>query len=174
MELQQAIALIHYHETFNKEKMIWADLGCGAGLFTNALAHFLKDGSKIFAVDKNIAGFKNLPGANEVVIEKIKADFINDELKIEKLDGILMANSLHYVKNKFAFIKKIEKHFKNNGCFLIVEYDMDKSNPWVPYPLSFEPLRRFFEETGYTSFNKINEAPSRFNRSKIYSVFIRK
>jgi len=56
--------------------------------------------------------------------------------------------------------------------FLIVEYDTDIANPWVPYPLSFNTIKTLFVTTGFHSINKINEIPSRFNRAKIYSVFI--
>jgi|SRR4051794_30239659 ubiquinone/menaquinone biosynthesis C-methylase UbiE len=174
MELNQAIALIQIKDVFNNEKKVWVDLGCGAGLFTNALAHLLKEGSKIFAVDKNINAFKNFYQRDKITIEKIKADFINDELNIEKADGIMMANSLHFVKGKLSFIKKMEKHFKTVGCFLIVEYNTDTANTWVPYPLSFYSMKTLFEKAGYSSISKINEVDSRFNRAKIYSAFIGK
>lgn len=169
MELSQAISLINHKSFLNNQPTIWADLGCGSGLFTLALAYLLKPGSKIFAIDKNISTLKKLQSPN---IENLQADFITEELDIHNLDGILMANSLHYVKDKIAFIHKIEKYFKSDGSFLIVEYDMDKPNPWVPYPLSFASLEILFGKLGYNFVDKINELPSRYNRAKIYSVFI--
>ena len=174
MELSQAISLIQSKHILKNEKQTWADLGCGSGVFTNALAHLLKDDSKIFAVDKNASALKNLPEFHSVSIEKMEADFITEELNIEKLDGILMANSLHYVKDKLSFIKNIERHFKGKGRFLIVEYDAVNANPWVPYPVSFDYLKNLFKEAGYTFIDKISEAASRFNRARIYSAFISK
>jgi ubiquinone/menaquinone biosynthesis C-methylase UbiE len=172
MKLNQAIELIQCNYLLSNKPTIWTDLGCGSGLFTNALARFLEPGSRIFALDKNINAFKNLFQNNNVTIEKIKADFINDELNLENLDGIMMANSLHYVKDKFSFIKKAGRYLKNHGCFLIVEYDTDTANRWVPYPLSFNTMKSLFITTGFHSVNKLNETPSRFNRAKIYSAII--
>jgi len=117
MELNQAIELIECNYLLSNKPTIWTDLGCGSGLFTNALAGFLAPGSRIFAVDKNINTFKNFSQNNNVIIEKIKADFIYDELKLQDLDGIMMANSLHYVKDKFSFIKKAGNYLKSNGFF---------------------------------------------------------
>lgn len=172
MELSEAISLINHTSIHNNQPTTWADLGCGTGLFTTALAQLLKPGSKIFAVDKNISPLKKLQSPNNITIEKLQAEFVTEELNIHNLDGILMANSLHYVKAKIAFIHEIEKYFKSEGCFLIVEYDLDKPNPWVPYPLSFASLKFLFEKLGHHSVEKIKELPSRYNRAKIYSAFI--
>jgi len=172
MELNQAMELIQGNYLLSNKPTLWTDLGCGAGLFTNALARLLAPGSKIFAVDKNINTFKNFSQNNNVITEKIEADFIYDELNLENLDGVMMANSLHYVKDKFSFIKKVSRYLKNNGCFLIVEYDTDTANPWVPYPLSFNTMKSLFITTGFHSVNKLNETRSRFNRAKIYSAII--
>ena len=68
----------------------WADLDCGSGTFTRALASLLPAGSKVIAVDKV---FQNLP-------DFINANFTTDDLQLGHLDGILMANSLHGVKDK--------------------------------------------------------------------------
>ena len=58
--------------------------------------------------------------------------------------------------------------------FLIVEYDTEISNPWVPFPLSFISLENLFKKAEFTSVIKINEKPSVFRRAKIYSALISK
>ena len=172
MELPDAIKLIKHKNILNPSKTTWADLGCGSGLFTVAISNLLAPGSKIYAVDTNIKLFKS-PVKPHVVVEKIKADFVADPLAFKNLDGILMANSLHFVQNKDAFIRKIKNHLNPNGCYLIVEYDMDTSNPWVPFPISYNTLRKMFEGLGYTLIEKIYELPSRYNRANIYSVLVK-
>lgn len=174
MELDQAIELIKNENINSAVQTYWADLGCGSGLFTRALAYLLKPHSKIFAVDKNISALNKLKQADNVVIEKIYADFIDDELKLNNLNGILMANSFHFVKNKIVFINKLEQYLLTNGWFLLVEYDTDSPNPWVPYPVSYHSLILLFEELGYTFIKKLNQLPSRYNRSTIYSALIAK
>jgi ubiquinone/menaquinone biosynthesis C-methylase UbiE len=174
MELSEAIELIKNKNIPSAEQTVWADLGCGSGLFTHALAHLIKPDSKIYTVDKNADTLKRLQKPAVVIIEKICADFINDELNLHNLDGIIMANSLHYVQDKNAFIHKIAKCLKADGSFLVVEYDTDLSNSWVPYPLSYQSLKSLFEKTGYSSINKLHELPSRYNRAKIYAALIKK
>lgn len=173
MELSQAIALINHKKIPTTQTTTWADLGCGSGLFTNALAHLLKPGSKIFAIDKSISALKKIQLPNAIQIETIQANFITEDININNLDGILMANSLHYVKDKIALIHKLENYFKSSGCFLIVEYDTDKPNSWVPYPISFSLIKILFERVGYDSI-KINELPSRYSHANIYGALILK
>jgi ubiquinone/menaquinone biosynthesis C-methylase UbiE len=174
MELIQATKLIKHPDISTPDKTLWADLGCGSGLFTHALAGLLARDSKIYAVDKDAGALKRIHRPDAVTIESIEADFINDMLGLHDLNGILMANSLHYVEDKMAFIKKIEKYFAAEPTFLIVEYNTDVSNPWVPYPLSFQTMQSLFKKLEYNSIHAINEVPSRYNQAKMYSVLIKK
>lgn len=172
MHLQEAIALIHNSYLSATGPVTWADLGCGTGLFTHALASLLPAGSLIYAIDTDRASLTGIADHNNVVIEKVRQDFVQDEWPFETLDGILMANSLHYVKDKSAFIKKANHHLTESGCFLLVEYDTDTPNPWVPYPLSYNSLKQLFEKAGYRSVEKLAEKPSIYGRAKLYSAYI--
>ncbi|MEO5905727.1 MAG: class I SAM-dependent methyltransferase, partial [Saprospiraceae bacterium] len=73
---------------------VWADIGAGTGLFSQALLEILDNG-KVFSVDKSPhALYKiNPPAKNELVI--IEGDF-QKPLFLPSLDGIIMANALHY------------------------------------------------------------------------------
>lgn len=158
----------------NNEVTVWADFGAGSGLFTHALGQLLIPGSSIQAVDKNHSRFDIKNSRPGIGIEFLRADFDNDHFKTHKLDGILMANSLHYVQNKEDFLKRCERHFKQNPTFLIVEYDLSVPNPWVPFPVDFRSLCQLFRTGGFSVVEKIHEAPSRLNRSNIYSLIARK
>ena len=173
MKLTEALALITNKEIFDK-RAVWADLGCGTGLFTRALAHLLYPGSTIYAVDKNISALNSLSGHPEIAIEKLAMDFIQEELPFNNIDGILMANSFHYVEDKISFIKKINSCLKEDSVFLIVEYDIGGSNRWVPYPVSFFSLKNLFEKSGWRFIEKLREHPSVFQRGNMYSAIVRK
>ncbi|MBC7828207.1 MAG: methyltransferase type 11 [Chitinophagaceae bacterium] len=174
MQPEQALDLIRHPAITVDFPTNWADLGSGSGLFSHALASLLVPGSKIFAIDKNTGIFERHQKTNEVIIETMEADFITESLKIHDLDGILMANSLHFVAGKIDFISKLSSYFAKQECFLIVEYDMDMSNPWVPFPISFHSLQKLFQDLDYHFIQKIDELPSRYNRSNIYSALVKR
>ena len=159
MKQTDAIALIQNGITTDRAQH-WADLGCGNGTFTHALNSILPAGSHITAVDKQT---QNLP-------DFIKANFEKDDLPLSGLDGILMANCLHYVKDKIKLIQKLETYFADIPKFLIVEYDTNNSNPWVPYPIPFLQLQKLLQELGYNDITKLAERPSVYRSSKIYAA----
>jgi ubiquinone/menaquinone biosynthesis C-methylase UbiE len=174
MRQKEAIELIYSQKISLKDKQIWADSGCGSGTFTLALASLLNYESIIHAIDINRNSLNNIPdNYNQIRIVKHHSDFLQFDL-INDLDGILMANSLHYVKDKNDFIRKAAGSLNSTGCFLIVEYDTERSNPWVPYPLSFNSLKKLFKYSGFSSIEKLNERSSVFRKEKMYSALIKK
>ena len=110
--------------------------------------------------------------SKQVLVTTIESDFMRDDLNLQNLDGILMANSIHFVRKKKQFIEKLVPLFHSAPVFLMVEYDTDFPNPWVPYPLSFGTLKKLFTELGFSVVKKINEKKSLYHSGKIYSVFI--
>lgn len=162
MDLQQAITLIAF-ENLSSSPQLWLDLGAGDGLFTTALAQHLPPASKIIAVDKNAKALRQVASVvNAVSIETVVANFMDDTIHTNGVDGILMANSLHYVKNKIPFLKKMAPLLKRGGSFLLVEYNRTRANPWVPYPLTIDTANELFSEAGYSNFKLLNKAPSSF------------
>ena len=172
MTLQEGIALIKTDKIDSFKAATWADLGCGSGLFTNALASLLADESTIYAADKNLSSFHKDSSLKSILIKPVELNFERTPLPFNNLDGILMANSLHYVKNKKDFFEKIKTCLNANGCFLIVEYDMETANNWVPYPISFLSLKKLFHDVGFSFVEKISERPSVFNRANLYSAIV--
>jgi SAM-dependent methyltransferase len=152
----------------------WADLGCGDGLFTFALSRMLAAGSIICGIDI-VTTLKRQITSNGVEIIPMGNDFTKDNLGLQQLDGVLMANSLHYVSDKRIFISKLQAYLKPAAVFLVVEYDTDiPVSRWVPYPVSFLSLSKLFKEMGYTEIQKLNERPSVYGRRTMYSAQISK
>ena len=174
LELKHAIELINSNSVIQPVATTWADLGCGTGLFSQALANLLQPGSTIHAVDSNKVALSKLRSlTSDVILNKLQANFISDVLPFHDLDGILMANSIHYIEDKISFLRKAEKWLRPGGCFVLVEYDTDSANPWVPYPLSFTTLIQLFMQLGYREVEKLQERPSIYNRSPIYSALVK-
>ena len=101
----------------------WADLGCGSGVFTLALAEILAPGSTIEAIDLNPTIAAQTTPRGITIISR-KADFTKLDLApisagpsartpattSPGFDGILMANSMHYVADKRDFLQKLNNH----------------------------------------------------------------
>ena len=173
MELTVSVRLIEKGVMRNLKSQEWADLGAGKGVFTKALATLLSKDSTIHAVDTNAASLNSIEiSTNGVTIRKIQKNFITEDLGPIQFDGVMMGNSLHFVSEKFSFIKKLKKSLKKSGHLIIVEYDIDRSNTWVPFPLTFARLQKLARDTGFTSVSKIGEAPSVFNRANMYSAVL--
>jgi ubiquinone/menaquinone biosynthesis C-methylase UbiE len=150
----------------------WADLGCGSGLFTLTLAGMLQPGSTVYAIDRHPDIAQQLT-ANQVSIQPLKTDFVKKDPGIRDLDGILMANSFHYVKDKPALLKSLQAVLRPTHFFLIVEYDRTQPVPiWVPYPLGFAALQSLFHGAGYATITRLGQMPSAFGGSNLFAALI--
>ena len=143
----------------------WADLGCGDGLFTRALERLLPAGSQIYGVDRTK---RTLPEP----LRFIQANFEQDDLPLTRLTGILMANSLHYVRDKEALLRKLKGYMPGEGLFLIVEYDTMKANPYVPYPIDFAHLEALFGKAHVGQAVRLEDRPSAFGKVQMYAAAI--
>lgn len=171
MEIREAIALIEPGVLSEDKPQHWADLGCGNGTFTYALAHLLPPGSSIIAVD-SLPQKLNKSAGNNVSIQFQLADISVESLTLPSLDGILMANSLHYIQEKEMLVKRLEPYFNTEKQFLIVEYESNTPNRWVPFPITFSKLSALFDNLGYEVVTRVNERPSSFGGT-MYAALIR-
>ena len=61
MEIKEAVAMLKNDYVNATKKMIWADLGCGSGTFTLALAAMFVPDSLVYAIDTNAASLQQIP-----------------------------------------------------------------------------------------------------------------
>jgi ubiquinone/menaquinone biosynthesis C-methylase UbiE len=151
----------------------WADLGSGAGAFTLALADVLGDRGSIVSVDRDAGALAQQTSRvaaafPQMGIAYVRADFTH-ALELPLLDGILMANSLHFIRDKERVLEAVLGHLRPGGSFLLVEYDADRGNPWVPHPISFASWQRLAPVVGLSDPRLMGRVPSRFLGS-IYSA----
>jgi ubiquinone/menaquinone biosynthesis C-methylase UbiE len=144
----------------------WAELGSGTGAFTLALADLLGPEGTIYSVDRDegalrqqaLALRRRFPG---VTLHQHAADF-TQPLELPAVDGLVMANSLHFVRDKLAVLARIIGYLREGSRFILVEYDSDRGNPWVPFPISFETWGSFASQAGLVDTRRIGTVPSRF------------
>lgn len=169
MEVSEARSLIQKANP-DRKKSTWMDLGCGEGTFTYALAGLLSQESKITAIDKSFQRFERLNNGCEIIFEQ--ADFEQLSLTSYYPDGILMANSLHYVRDQLSFIKRLKIALNANGKILLVEYDTDVPNQWVPNPIGFRFAKTLFQAAGFSEIQLLGERKSIYRKEKIYACCI--
>src|SRR6266576_1381815 len=135
----------------------WADLGAGEGAFTLALADVLGPQAHIVAVDKDARALRPLDGQFETRV----ADFTKG-LDLHNLDGALMANSLHFVRDKEPVLKAVRGALRPGATLIIVEYGTDRGNAWVPYPFSYGRWEVMAARAGFTGTRLLRTVPSRW------------
>lgn len=147
---------------------IWADLGAGDGAFTLALAELIGDSGTIYAVDRDAGVLRRLVRAMQnrfpnVTLHTLSGDF-DRPLDLPPLDGIVMANSLHFIRNKTPTLTRIRSYLKPGRRLLMVEYNSDQGNMWVPYPFSYSTWARLSQASGFEHTELLATYPSRFLR----------
>ena len=145
----------------------YADFGAGGGAFTLALRELIGLDATIYAVDNDRASLKELESNHRARFNTtrnlilLKDDF-SLSLSLPPLDGIVMANSLHFFKDKEKILRHVRGYLKPNGALLLIEYNVDSGNMWVPYPVSFNVCRVLVKRAGFSDARLLAKTPSRF------------
>ena len=104
-------------------------------------------------------------------MQLINADF-RQALSLPPLDGIIAANAVHYVADQVTLLRQWRNHLKPDGRLVIVEYDTDNGNRWVPYSLSFSAFQHLAPAASFTVPVLLGVRPSRF-LGQIYAAMAR-
>jgi ubiquinone/menaquinone biosynthesis C-methylase UbiE len=152
---------------------LWADLGSGTGAFTLALADLVGPTGQIYTIDKDQRALKDQEKAMRTnfpttAVHYITADFTR-QLDLPQLDGIIMANSLHFIRHKDPVLQLIRSYLRPAGRLILVEYNSDRGNMWVPYPFSYETWETLSRHNGFTQTQLLTTVPSRYF-GEIYSA----
>ena len=132
---------------------VWADLGAGTGNFTWALRELLGVRGTIYAVDRDRRAIERQRAALAQAVEPgaaivpIQADFTRP-LDLPPLDGALMANALHFVRDQPAALALVASYLRPGGRLLLVEYDVAAALAWVPFPIPFERFAALAAQAG--------------------------
>ena len=145
---------------------VWADIGCGDGIFTSALYTLIQPQGEIYAIDRDRFALDALahnfaesyPGAK---LHTRHADFTH-ELALPTLDGIVMANSIHFVADKAPVLARLIRLLKPGGRLIVVEYNTSRGNPAVPYPLDEHGFLRLAAQVGLHQPRILARIPSSF------------
>jgi ubiquinone/menaquinone biosynthesis C-methylase UbiE len=152
---------------------VWADLGSGSGAFTLALADLIGEDGEIYSVDQDGGALGQQKREMQARFPKVaihyqQANFTR-RLDLPPLDGLVMANSLHFHRQKDGILGLVQDYLKPDGRLILVEYNTDQGNTWVPYPLSYPTWEKLAGRVGFKDTRLLADRPSRFLHS-IYSA----
>lgn len=145
---------------------VWGDLGSGSGAFTLALAELLGPTARIVSVDRDGGALQRQREAMEArfpqaTVDYVQADF-GSPLDLPVLEGVVMANSLHFVRRKEPVLELVRGYLGPGGRLVLVEYDADRGNLWVPHPLSYATWKRAAPGFGFAGTRLVARRPSRY------------
>jgi len=137
---------------------VWADLGAGTGTFTIALAGLLGPRGQVYAVERDARALAALHAlatdmhGDRARITILRGDFTGP-LELPALDGVLLANSLHFVpdEQQSPLLARLALSVAATGAILIVEYDNRPRSRWVPFPASLTRLETLSRDAGLSS-----------------------
>lgn len=151
----------------------WADFGSGTGAFTLALAELIQPTGTIFSIDRDGSALKaqeeqmsaHFP---EVRVHYLKANYAHP-LELPPLDGLIAANTLHFLRDKEPILNLLFAYLKPTGRMILVEYNVENGNFAVPYPLPYPAWEKLSKRAGFVKTQLLATRPSRFLR-EIYSA----
>lgn len=154
---------------------VWADFGSGTGAFTLALADLLGPAGEIYSVDQDRGALRAQERAilaqfPQTTVHYLNADF-TQPLNLPTLDGLVLANALHFQKHmrQAEVIQRLKHYLRPGGRLILVEYNVDQGNLWVPHPLSYQSWEKLALACGFTHTQLLDTKPSRFLR-EIYAA----
>jgi ubiquinone/menaquinone biosynthesis C-methylase UbiE len=144
----------------------WADFGSGAGAFTLALADLIGPQGYIYSVDKDRGALREQQRSMQAAFPSARVAYIAADftqwLDLPPLDGIVMANALHFVRKKEPVLELMRAYLRPGGRLLLVEYDTDHGNMWVPYPFSYATWEQMARQQRFIETTLLARVPSRF------------
>jgi ubiquinone/menaquinone biosynthesis C-methylase UbiE len=162
---------------------IWADLGSGTGAFTLALADLLGPEGEIYSIDKDAAALRRQERAMRARFPEARVRYLVADLRglrveaqgkrtfpgLPPLDGVVAANVIHFFRDKDTLLRGIHAALKPKGRLIVVEYNADLGNPWVPHPFSYRTWEALAGRNGFDGTQLLQKRPSRYLR-EIYAA----
>ncbi|MEM6282472.1 MAG: methyltransferase domain-containing protein [Chloroflexota bacterium] len=149
----------------------WADFGAGGGNFTRALRDVTGESAVIYAVDKN----RGALSPQNADVHTISADFTRPIPELPLLDGLLVANALHFVRRQRDVIEQLAGYLRPGGSFIVVEYEVNMPRSFIPNPLPYSKFAQVVAaETGLDHIRQVGSRTSPRNGMTMYTAHANK
>ncbi|MHA2099759.1 MAG: methyltransferase domain-containing protein [Candidatus Kariarchaeaceae archaeon] len=124
----------------NGSSGIWLDIGTGDGLFSKLLSTILPNVTIIRSDISKHADYGNLG---------LKSYLQSLGIRENSLSGIICSQVLHYIetKNHSNIIDHLNSLLTESGSLLLIEYKINKSYSWIPYPVHINTLMKHAKDS---------------------------
>jgi SAM-dependent methyltransferase len=122
----------------------------------------------VVAIDQDAGALRRLvqtlPAAQRAAVQTVQADFTQPLPLPDPVpfDGLLLANSLHFVRNKRPVLTHLVNLLRPGGTVVIIEYNAARGNWAVPHPLRDETCVQLMADAGLHAAHIVNREPSSF------------
>lgn len=175
MMVSDAIELIG--RTIPRTGGAWADIGAGDGMFTRALVDLLGPNACVYAVDRDpdaLTDLESWASEHDANVIPVLADFTGPfelpGLEGAPLDGLILANALHFVREPERVLTQLASRVRPGGRVVVVEYDRRRPDRWVPFPIPSARLADLAPAAGLSMPIVTAARPSAYGGS-LYAAF---
>ncbi len=134
-----------------------ADLGTGSGLFTRPIAKKLGDKGIVYAIDVDPGLLKHVEktAAAEKITNIKTVLAAEDDAKIpEKVDLIIIIDTLHHIGNQGPYLKNLKKYLKRGGRVAIVDFSETWPAGHESMKYSLTQLEDWMKDAGFKRAEK--------------------
>jgi ubiquinone/menaquinone biosynthesis C-methylase UbiE len=128
-----------------------ADLGAGSGLFTRPLARKVGPDGLVYAIDidrallnhvEETAHEQNLPNIKTVLASEY------DPRIPEKVDLVLICDTLHQIKDPGAYLKDLTRYLKDSARIAVIDYETNWPSRFDSGKFTVQDLDTWMQSAG--------------------------
>jgi cyclopropane fatty-acyl-phospholipid synthase-like methyltransferase len=128
-----------------------ADIGSGSGLFTRPLAKHISKGT-VYAVDidQKLLDYVAKTSAEEKLTNVKTILAPEDDPKLpEKVDLIVIIDTMHHIANQPTYVKTLKKYLRKNGRLVIIDFSKTWPAGHEKMVYKLEDLNGWMKAAGY-------------------------
>jgi len=141
------------------------DVGCGIGYFTVAASKILKNNSVIgIDIIPEILDFAKgkAKGINNIEF-KISEEYVFP-VESDQVKYVFISNVIHEVENKSRYFSEVRRVLKDDGYFLIIDWDKRKMEmgPPIHERISKDEMMALCSKAGFRTIETINISTNQY------------
>jgi cyclopropane fatty-acyl-phospholipid synthase-like methyltransferase len=131
-----------------------ADLGSGSGLFTRPISSKVGEKGTVFAIDIDPELLKHIEKtAGNSNIRTVLAG--EDDPKIpERVDLIIIIDTLHHIRNREDYLKKLRDYLQPSGRIAIIDFNKEWPPDHAQMKYTPEELEGWMKAAGFNRVEK--------------------